>query len=127
VLVPREAFQSDWIRNRNISDNLTSLTRRYRVSSLVILKRAFDLHFLSWNLFIHHYNNERARHRDYERRQQTDGGNFYASLRVRNGKKLTSAVVSSALEGRTLYREAAGLLNVKVDSVKKIAVEIGIR
>jgi len=127
VLVPSASFYSDWNRNANIPENLTRLTKRYRVSSLVILRRAVDLHFLPWRVFIGYYNDEWRRHGEREISRQSAGGNFYASLRVRNGKRLTSAVVSSALEGRTLYREAAGLLNVKVDSLKTLAVDMEIK
>ncbi|MEE8623768.1 MAG: ImmA/IrrE family metallo-endopeptidase, partial [Acidiferrobacterales bacterium] len=127
ILVPRDSFLSEWNASQNIRDNLIRLTRLFRVSSLVILRRAFDLQIIPWSRYIASYNLEKERYKQRQTDQQREGGNFYASLGARNSKQLTRAIISSAFEGRILYREAASLLNVKVESLQRVATEFGIR
>lgn len=127
VLVPRETFSVEWQANQRIEINFARLTRRYRVSSLVILRRALDLGKIAWENYIAHFRQQEARYKARESAQEGKGGNFYAILGSRNSKQLVRAVVSAALEGRTLYRDAARLLGVKAASLERVAVKFGIR
>src|SRR5204863_887627 len=55
VLVPQSSFQREWQSATRISENLARLTRIYRVSSLVILRRALALEKLTWQKYLVHY------------------------------------------------------------------------
>ena len=124
VLVPEEGIVARWTNTRSIEENLQILARYYRVSTLVILRRAYDLNKLKWNDYINSYEEE-------IRKQKTktgeEGGDFYLTLQSRNSSKLTRAIVSAAFEGRLLYRDAADFLSVHVMTLEKIAKKVGIR
>ena len=127
ILVPQSSFQREWQSNTRVSENLARLTRIYRVSSLVILRRALDLEKLTWQKYLVHYQEEKEKYQQREARVESSGGNFYATLGSRNSKQLIRAVLSQALEGRLLYRDAARLLNVKVEKLGRVATEFGVR
>jgi Zn-dependent peptidase ImmA (M78 family)/transcriptional regulator with XRE-family HTH domain len=127
VLVPQSSFQREWQSATRISENLARLTRIYRVSSLVILRRALDLEKLTWQKYLVHYQEEKEKYQQREARVESSGGNFYATLGSRNSKQLIKAVLSQALEGRLLYRDAARLLSVKVEKLGRVASEFGVR
>ncbi len=126
VLVPASSLNVEWKNNRTVDDNVYHLVRRYRVSSLVILKSALDLQKITWRQYIRCYNSEREEYLSRERKQQS-GGDFHVTLESRNSPQIIRAVVSSAFEGRLLYRDAARLLSVKVSTLEKVAKKIGVR
>jgi Zn-dependent peptidase ImmA (M78 family)/DNA-binding XRE family transcriptional regulator len=127
VLVPESSFQLEWQGNARISDNLARLIRIYRVSSLVILRRALDLGKLTWPKYLVHYQEEKEKYQRRETRAESSGGNFYATLGSRNSKQLIRAVLSQTFEGRLLHRDAARLLSVKVEKLGRVAAEFGVR
>ncbi len=127
VLVPASEFSRRW--NSKLSDeaNLISLTRAFKVSSLVVLRRALELRKISQDIFFFLYAQQR---RNFEavttaKKPSEKGGDFYATLGVHNSKLFTRTIVESALEGRTLYRDAARLLNVQVPTIFGIAERLG--
>ena len=59
------------------------------------------------------------------------GGEFYSTILNRVGKKFVSAIVSSTLNGKTLYRDAFELLGISKTStfnklVQKVTVQNGL-
>jgi len=129
LLVPEELFLLEWRNEYSIERNLETLVGRFRVSSIVILRRALDLGRITKDAFFSYYDSEIKNQfkRKEEQAEKSSGGNFHATLFVRNGKLLTTTVASLAYEGKLLYREAANLLGVKVKSLDKIAEKLGIR
>lgn len=110
-----------WDRRTDIDQSLVLHSRRFKVSKLVILRRAFDLHYIEKAAFLDAYNRIEGQYRQQEEDQNADGGgNFFATLFTRNGRTFTNAVLGSLIEGKTLYREAAQMLNVKVPTINKI-------
>jgi len=98
-----------------IADSVTgdpgALARKFRVSTFVALIRLRELGRLDQASFRALYEAEREASARREQRASS-GGNFYATELVRVGKSLARAVVESALEGRTSYRDACRLLGV---------------
>ena len=125
LLVPKTQFLNDWQQNIPIQENLNTLVRRYRVSSVVILRRAYDLKKITTDNFFTYYKHEISKHKP--KAKSKSGGNFYATLMARNSLPLTHTVVSAAFEGRLLYRDAARFLDVKVKTLDNIAYKLGIR
>lgn len=129
LLVPEELFLLEWKNDYSIENNLEKLVGRFRVSSIVILRRALDLGRITKNAFFSYYDLEMKNQfkRKEEQAEKSGGGNFHATLFARNSRLLTTTVTSLAYEGKLLYREAASLLGVKVKSLDKIAEKLGIR
>jgi Zn-dependent peptidase ImmA (M78 family) len=88
-----------------------TLARKFRVSTFVALIRLRELGRLDKASFRALYEAEKEASARREHRA-SGGGNFYATELVRVGKSLARAVVESALEGRTSYRDACRLLGV---------------
>ncbi|WP_197974114.1 MULTISPECIES: ImmA/IrrE family metallo-endopeptidase [unclassified Stenotrophomonas] len=109
VLVPNHEFLAQWTNTPNVE----ALARLFRVSRAVIARRAFDNGLISWPEFELYL-------RPLPRKPREPGGDPFRTIPVRNSKRLTRAVVGSALSGETLLREAASLLNSKPDTVIKL-------
>jgi Zn-dependent peptidase ImmA (M78 family)/transcriptional regulator with XRE-family HTH domain len=119
LLVPAPEFMAVWGRG-NLDSNLASLGRAFRVSPLVILRRALDTGVITAKQFQERYGLE-ERHFQEQEDDRPDGGNFFATLLARNGTRFTRAVLEALGEGKALHREAAQLLNVKVPTLRKVA------
>ncbi|WP_353084099.1 ImmA/IrrE family metallo-endopeptidase [Stenotrophomonas sp.] len=113
VLVPNHEFLAQWTNTPNVE----ALARLFRVSRAVIARRAFDNGLISWPEFEVYL-------RPLPRRPREPGGDPFRTIPVRNSKRLTRAVVGSALSGETLLREAASLLNSKPDTVIKLGSRV---
>ncbi|HEV2352113.1 MAG TPA: ImmA/IrrE family metallo-endopeptidase [Terriglobia bacterium] len=120
ILIPERGFLENWSGTLSIEQNLSQLSRIYRVSTSVALRRAYELNVLEYSEFLRLLKREEARWKRISRRKQ-DGGNFYNMLISRNSSILTRALVEGASEGRVLSREAARLLGVKISVIGSIA------
>ncbi|WP_223253362.1 ImmA/IrrE family metallo-endopeptidase [Chromobacterium amazonense] len=107
-LTPRQEFIQEW--DTRGGEPINELARFFKVSRLVIARRALDFNLITKKTY-----QEIAA--ISMQKKKSSGGNFFAMLPVKNSKKLTSAIVSSAMTGRTMLREAGSLLNIKPDSV----------
>ena len=64
--------------------------------------------------------------RDIEKRTAA-GGDFYRSLGARTSKRFARAVITSALEGQTLFQDAFRMLGVrKTATFNQAARELGV-
>jgi Zn-dependent peptidase ImmA (M78 family)/transcriptional regulator with XRE-family HTH domain len=120
VLVPRVEFLQVWSKDRTFDDNIDIATSGFKVSSLVAARRAFDLQMISRRQYMEHFAMVEQRFKNRPPKKKA-GGHGVLNIIARNGETLSSTVVSNALEGRMLYRDAARLLHVSVPAVRKIA------
>jgi len=119
VLVPREAFATQWQYNRpneRIEMKLDRIAKRFRVSCLVILKQAHDTGQMPWNEYVRLY---RMYEKRYEKKK-TGHPPFYATIGSRSSKRLLQTLLTSVLEGKTPYRDGAALLNVRPNYLRQI-------
>jgi hypothetical protein len=59
--------------------------------------------------------------------RSSSGGNFFATQSVRVGRRFARAVVTSTMEGQTLYRDAFQLLGFrKLSTFNEMATRLGI-
>ena len=87
VLAPRDIFLEKW---KQTDGQVGTIARYFRVSSLVVLRRARDLGRITQHDFDELFETEK---RKYKRVQS--GGNFYNNLFARNSFALTAAVISA--------------------------------
>ena len=124
VLVPIQDFMDRWSGQEDIDSNLWRLARQYRVSELVILRRAFETGIVDEREYEQHYNPRAIR------KGGGEGGSYYRNVLVRNSKTFTLSLLAAATGDRVSYRDAATLLNVNMASVpalydKLIAIGVG--
>jgi hypothetical protein len=73
-----------------------------------------------------YYRDEQTRLRQLEQRGG-GGGDFYRSLGARTSKRFSRAVISSTLEGQTLFQDAFRMLGVrKTATFYEAAHELGV-
>src|SRR5699024_10941972 len=78
----------------------------FTVSPLVIARRALDLNLITKA----DYQKRSQVTLNTEPKSQSSGGNFYASLNLRNSRTLTDVVTSLAVSGSLSFKEAGRLL-----------------
>lgn len=111
LLVPIAVFITELREHEPLGEALTRLARRFKVSTLVVLRRLWDARHLSRTEFFVAYREELARIQTLDA-NKAGGGSFYNTTLARVGKRYASALVESTLEGRTLYRDAFRMLGV---------------
>lgn len=126
VLVPMSSLKAEYRKNPDRSE-LDRLARIYKVSSLVVLKRIFDAGFLTWVDYQKRYDDEHERLMKSISGRKSGGGNYYNTQPLRIGRTFARAVIVSAMEGRTLYRDAFSLLgSAKRSTFDRLARELGV-
>jgi Zn-dependent peptidase ImmA (M78 family) len=108
LLVPLSVLREELSRGDVLAD-VPRLARRFKVSTLVILRRLLDARRLSRESFEAAYEKELA---FLLRRPKTSGGDFYLTQAARLSRRFARALVASTLEGQTLYRDAFRMLGI---------------
>ena len=124
LLVPLDVFRTEYTRDAQLRGELDRLTRRFKVSTLVILRRMQDAGGLTRDELWSAYDEELERLRAFPR---SSGGNFYLTQAARVSKRFARALVISTLEGRTLYRDAFRMLGFsKLETFTELGHSLGI-
>lgn len=108
LLVPISVLRRE-VAGRTALPDTQDLARRFKVSTLVILRRLLDVGRLTRQEFERAYATELERLSSLPR---TSGGDFYLTQPVRLSRRFARALVVSTLEGQTLYRDAFRMLGI---------------
>ena len=111
LLVPMDVFARDLIDDEPLTETLNRLARRFKVSSVVVLRRLKDAGRLDHDAYFRAYASELARLKSIEAKG-SGGGDFYRTTASRVSKRFARALIESTLEGRTLYRDAFRMLGI---------------
>ncbi len=128
LLVPEETLVQLYEPQNELPLELNRLARIFKVSTLVILRRIFDRGYLDWETYQQVYQDELERLLAYERpTSEEGGGDFYRTLNRRVSKRFARAIIVSALEGQTLFRDAYRMLGIsKGETFNRFAHELGV-
>jgi Zn-dependent peptidase ImmA (M78 family) len=122
-LVPIRVFRPAISRAHPL-DDVTGLARRFKVSTLVILRRIFDARRIDRETFQQAYQEEVARLR---RISKGSGGNFYLTQASRVSRRFARAVVTATWEGRASFTESFRLLGCKkLATFREIGTSLGV-
>ncbi|MDJ0580202.1 ImmA/IrrE family metallo-endopeptidase [Crocosphaera sp.] len=114
LLVPLKDLQNNFNRSNSLEDELKRLAKFYKVSSLVISRRLYDLKVYNYQEFRTIYEEELDELQKLQgKSKQKIGGDFYRNLNIKVSRQFLQALVSSTLEGKTLFRDAFRLLSIK--------------
>ena len=126
LLVPLANLRAELRDDEPLDDTVSRLARVFKVSTLVILRRLLDANRLSLSSFDSAWDQEHEQLRA-KALAQTDGGNFYRTTLARVGPRFARSLVTSTLEGQTLYRDAFRMLGIsKTETFNKLSREVGV-
>jgi Zn-dependent peptidase ImmA (M78 family) len=127
LLVPVGVLDDHYRSSSQLTAELDRLARVFRVSTLVILRRIREAGYINLAQFRDAYEAELARVLSMIAVEGPGGGNFYNTQPVRTSKRFARAIISSTLEGQTLYRDACQLLGFKkVSTFNEMAQRLGV-
>jgi Zn-dependent peptidase ImmA (M78 family)/transcriptional regulator with XRE-family HTH domain len=125
-LVPAELLRDVQVDRNNPTDQLLLLARKFKVSTLVVLRRLFDVGLLTLGQFRAAYAQELERVLAIIEARPGGGGNFYNTQPLRVSKRFARAIIESTQEGQTLHRDAFKMLGFKhVSTFNEMAAHLG--
>lgn len=110
-LVPEVTFNDVWKKNPNIR----ATARFFKVSEIVIARRALDTGKISKAYFFAFYN-EYINREFVKKENQSSGGDFYATTKKRLSITYASHINNAVKSGKLLYRDAYKLTSLKGDT-----------
>ena len=123
LLVPGQVVRAAHDASADLFWETQRLARRFKVSTLVVLRRLKDTGRLGEEEFRVAYRDEIGR---LNARPAGSGGSFHPTLRVRVGRRFGQALVTSTLEGRTSFSESLRLLGIrKMSTFREFAETLG--
>ena len=125
LLVPFDVISHEYQRSNSLFDEMRRLAKRFKVSTLVILRRIHDIGGINQQQLWQAYREELGNLR--ELMAGGSGGDFYRSQTVRVSKRFARALVVSTLEGQTLHRDAFRLLGFsKLATFHELGQRLGV-
>ncbi|MBN8706469.1 MAG: ImmA/IrrE family metallo-endopeptidase [Bacteroidetes bacterium] len=110
-LVPSDEFTRFWKGTPNIK----AATRHFKVSEIVIARRALDTGSFTKKDFFDFYND--YINREFKKKEnQSSGGDFYATAKKRISLTFAGHVINAVKSGKLLYRDAYRLTGLKGDT-----------
>ena len=124
-LVPAAKMRAVWRRNVEITASIQEQAKYFKVSPIVIGRRAMDLGLIEPEVFFDFY---RKYTRNEYRRQQSrsSSGDFYNNQSTRVGRLFASRVIHAAKEGRIGFKEAYDLCGLYGGSFQRNAHRLGL-
>jgi len=99
-LVSEKIFNEEWDKYQDFN----KLSQFFKVSEIVIARRALDLGKIQKNVFFEFY--DQYQKQEYNKSKGTEGGNFYRMQKKRLGLQFARFVHQAVKEGKLLYRDA---------------------
>jgi len=110
VLLPIEEIKVSWRGGINDTDEIRRLSDQYKVSRIVVARRAKDAGFFTEEEYNNYYRMIAGTPR------KSSGGSYYANEKYQNSRRFSIAVIEEAIAGRTPQRDAMQFLGIKKDA-----------
>lgn len=125
ILVPLALFQDEVDLSAELTPELERLAARFKVSTLVVLRRMQDAGLLTGDAYWTAFQRECARLQAITR--EATGGSFYRTQPARLGRRFTTALITDTLEGNTLFRDAYRMLGIlKEATFRELGTRLGV-
>tara|TARA_R110002072_G_scaffold125944_3_gene262495 strand:+ start:24043 stop:25146 length:1104 start_codon:yes stop_codon:yes gene_type:complete len=118
-LVPTDEFVASWQQ----TENFNSLSRKFKVSTLLLAKKAMRFELISIERYLEHYREVMAYWQTVKNSSESTSGNYYYTKVRRVGAQFARYVDSAVKSDQLLYRDAYQLLNMKGDSYQRLVTE----
>lgn len=114
-LVPEARFEEAWEQKADFR----VLGRQFKVSSIVIARRALDLGKIDKTAFFEFYNAYTKEWKAKKKEKRGGGGDFYATARKRVSPTFAAYVHRAVKQNSLLYRDAYKLTGLKGDTFSR--------
>lgn len=122
-LVPARELKARWEGAKREASPFEVLARQFKVSPIVVGRRAMDLRLVDREAFFSFYRTYVAEERT--RSTGTGGGDFYNNQNTRVGALFGTHVVRAAMEGRVGFKEAYDLTGLRGGAFQEYAQRLG--
>ena len=122
-LVPASELRAIWPDVKRDASPFELLARRFKVSPIVIGRRAMDLRLVDRKDFFDFYNAYIQQER--RGRQDASGGDFYRNQNARVGALFATEVIRAAQEGRIGFKTAYELTGLNGGAFQEYARRLG--
>lgn len=122
-LVPEAELRACWPQVKREASPFEVLARRFKVSPIVMGRRAMDLRLVDRAAFFDFY----AAYTQHERRQKqgVSGGDFYNNQNARVGTLFATQVIRAAKEGHIGFKQAYDLTGLHGGAFQEYARRLG--
>ncbi|MEE4297340.1 MAG: ImmA/IrrE family metallo-endopeptidase [Wenzhouxiangella sp.] len=124
-LVPAAEIRHMWPRVSHTETPFEKLAGHFKVSPVVIGRRAMDLRLVDREEFFSFYR-DYTRQERYKKQRATGGGDFYNNQNTRVGRLFASHVMRAAKEGRIGFKEAYDLSGLNGGAFQEYARKLGV-
>ena len=122
-LVPAAELRASWPDVRQDEAPFELLARRFKVSPIVVGRRAMDLRLVDREYFFDFY--EAYVQKERRQKQTTGSGNFYNNQNTRVGSLFATQVIRAAKEGRIGFKQAYELTGLNGGTFQRYARRLG--
>lgn len=123
-LLPEAELRTHWPEVSRLPNVFEILARRFKVSPIVVGRRAMDLRLVARQVFFDFYELYTARERS-RKRSDTGGGDFYNNQNARVGRDFAIRVIRAAKEGRIGFKAAYDLTGLRGGTFQEYARRLG--
>ncbi|NOZ87966.1 MAG: ImmA/IrrE family metallo-endopeptidase [Deltaproteobacteria bacterium] len=122
-LVPAQELKVCWRNFRREGAPFEAIARHFKVSPIVIGRRAMNLRLVDREAFFAFYKEYMERERT--RRPYTGGGDYYNNQNTRVGEFFAVYVIGAAMEGRLSFKEAYDLTGLRGGTFQEYTQRLG--
>lgn len=113
-LVPESIFKEQWVRTEDWEENIPHLINIFKVSRWVVARRALSLGYIRDDEYLSYV-------RRINDKTPGGGGSYPRTQKGRISETFAKAVVTQALEGKLLLREAQRLTGIRPSKLNEFA------
>ena len=123
-LLPARELKAQWGNVKREQQPFKTLAGRFKVSPIVVGRRAMDLSLVDRESFFAFYREYIGEER-HKIENSGSGGDFYNNQNTRVGQTFATNVIRAALEGRLSFREAYHLTDLRGGTFQEYASRLG--
>ena len=126
ILMPEEKFLDFWSeQNSTLENKITKASQKFLVSELAVCVRIWKLGLISDEEFKKTFADIKTKIQEWfdqqkeSKKKNSGGGDYYASMRARNGQLLSKLAFNAYRSGEIMPTEVYGLLKIKMNNFDK--------
>lgn len=117
VVLPLSELSARWRGDVNDTSEVDRLSKKYKISKLVVARRARDAGFFTSEKYNSYFKLLMAQAQ--AKRDESEGGKWYYNEKYQNSRRFSLSIIKEVMAGRTMQRDAMQFLGIKKESTFK--------